>query len=361
MKIYVVGGAIRDVLLGRSPSDVDYVVIGSSVHEMLDQGFQQVGAAFPVFLKNGEEYALARTERKVNVGYTGFETNTTGVTLEEDLYRRDLTINSMAVALEDWESFKDTRCTKLVIDPHGGLQDIQLRVLRHTSEAFQEDPIRVLRTARFAARYGYTVHPATLALMSDVVPEMDSVPAERVWLEIERGLSEDQPHLMFHVLHMVGATETNSLYPYRHAHRKVIPKTTLPVRFASIADNFVEYRAYRIPNDCSELSVAWNAHRTQLVNYTDLSAQDRLDLLQLLRIPSKSFFRDLLLELVTHHTTDWHGHAVKTLLLQDLATIATVDAAGIAAVITSACGNNPLAIKHAIYKARLSALINKQI
>ena len=146
MKIYMVGGCVRDMILGREPEDIDYVVVGSTPEEMLEKGYTQVGATFPVFLKCSEEYALARTERKTGVGYQGFETkHDPTVTLEEDLRRRDLTINSMAQDIND-----------VITDPYGGRADLEAGILRHTSEAFAEDPVRVLRTARFAACLLYT-------------------------------------------------------------------------------------------------------------------------------------------------------------------------------------------------------------
>lgn len=162
MKTYLVGGACRDILMSVEPKDLDYVVVGSSTKQMLDEGYKQVGKDFPVFLHpdNGDEYALARIEQKCGVGYNSFETIWEGVTLEQDLSRRDLTVNSMAMAGDD----------DLVIDPFNGCQDIYDKVLRHTSEAFSEDPVRVLRIARFLARFGpaWTVAPETYALCQKV-------------------------------------------------------------------------------------------------------------------------------------------------------------------------------------------------
>jgi len=198
MKIYLVGGFVRDELLGRVPKDRDYVVVGSSVDEMLSLGYKQVGADFPVFLKNGEEYALARTERKAGTGYHGFVVNADpSVTLEDDLRRRDLTINSMARDLE----------TGQLIDPFGGTQDLTEGILRHTSEAFAEDPLRVLRVARFAARYGFAVAPETLTLMNDLVVkgEMETLTTERVWLEMEKAFMETEPTRFVSTLWMCDA------------------------------------------------------------------------------------------------------------------------------------------------------------
>ncbi len=202
MKTYLVGGAVRDILLDRPAKDRDYVVVGATAEEMLEQGFEQVGADFPVFLhpKTKEEHALAREERKVAAGYHGFETNfDPSVTLEEDLVRRDLTINAMA--LEEG--------TTTVIDLFGGQKDLKEGVLRHVSEAFAEDPVRVLRVARFRARYNFSVAPETMELMKQLVTsgELDTLVTERVWAEMEKALMEDHPSLFFKTLNECGALE----------------------------------------------------------------------------------------------------------------------------------------------------------
>ena len=202
MKTYLVGGAVRDRLLGRPVGDRDWVVVGSTPEAMRAAGFQPVGQDFPVFLhpQTHEEYALARTERKSGHGYHGFTFHTSPeVTLEEDLARRDLTINAMAEG-PDGE----------VIDPCGGQADLQARVLRHVSPAFAEDPVRILRLARFAARFDdFTVAPETLALMRHMVDtgEVDHLVAERVWQELSRGLMEAHPSRMFEVLRACGALQ----------------------------------------------------------------------------------------------------------------------------------------------------------
>ena len=204
MKIYMVGGAVRDGLLGRAVSDRDWVVVGATPEQMVAQGFLPVGRDFPVFLhpKTREEYALARTERKSGRGYRGFVVQTSPeVTLEEDLARRDLTINSIA-ASADW-----ARSTA-VFDPYNGQKDLQDRVLRHVTDAFREDPVRILRVARFAARFtDFSVAPETLQLMREMVAhgEADHLVAERVWQELSRGLMEEQPSRMFEVLRDCGA------------------------------------------------------------------------------------------------------------------------------------------------------------
>ena len=202
MQIYKVGGAVRDRLLGREVTETDWVVVGASAEDLLAQGYRPVGADFPVFLhpQSGEEYALARTERKSGRGYGGFTFYASPeVTLEEDLIRRDLTVNAMA---ED----ADGR----IIDPYGGRDDLALRLLRHVSPAFAEDPLRVLRVARFAARYaplGFRVAEETLALMAEIATsgELAELTAERVWKEIARALMEPRPEVFLQVLRDCGA------------------------------------------------------------------------------------------------------------------------------------------------------------
>jgi tRNA nucleotidyltransferase (CCA-adding enzyme) len=200
MKTYVVGGAVRDELLGLPVQDHDHVVVGATPEEMIARGYTPVGKDFPVFLhpKTHEEYALARTERKTAPGYKGFVFHAEPeVTLEDDLVRRDLTINAMAKA-EDGT----------IADPFGGRKDIQNKIFRHVSDAFAEDPVRILRVARFAARFtDFTVAPETNALMRQMVNngEVDALVPERVWQELSRGLMEAKPSRMFEVLRECGA------------------------------------------------------------------------------------------------------------------------------------------------------------
>lgn len=204
MEIYLVGGAVRDELLGLTVKDRDWVVTGATPDEMLKQGYKQVGADFPVFLHptTREEYALARTERKNGQGYHGFTVySAPDVTLEDDLKRRDLTINAMARATDG-----------TLVDPFDGQQDIESRQLRHVSDAFAEDPLRILRTARFAARLqplGFSVADDTMALMKDMVQagEINHLVPERVWQEIQRALHENEPGTFFTVLQDCGALE----------------------------------------------------------------------------------------------------------------------------------------------------------
>ncbi len=202
-KIYLVGGAVRDALLGLPVHEHDWVVVGATPEWMVQQGFRPVGKDFPVFLhpETGEEYALARTERKVGRGYHGFTFHAAPeVSLEEDLRRRDLTINAMAQDPDTGEIF----------DPYGGRRDLDRRLLRHVSEAFEEDPLRVLRVARFAAKLaslGFRIADETLALMQRMSAsgELEALTPERVWKEMEKALRTDRPEVFFQVLHRVGA------------------------------------------------------------------------------------------------------------------------------------------------------------
>ena len=200
LQAYEVGGAVRDRMLGIEVHDRDWVVVGATPEQMLRAGFRQVGADFPVFLhpQTNEEYALARTERKSAPGYRGFVVHADpSVTLAQDLSRRDLTINAMAM-----------RDDGTLIDPFGGAADLRAGVLRHVSDAFVEDPVRILRVARFAARYaGFRVAPESLALMRSMVDagEVGALVAERVWQELARGLMEDRPSRMFELLRDCGA------------------------------------------------------------------------------------------------------------------------------------------------------------
>ncbi|NUO88352.1 MAG: multifunctional CCA addition/repair protein [Cupriavidus sp.] len=206
MQVYAVGGAIRDELLGKPSQDRDYVVVGATPAEMEAAGYRPVGKDFPVFLhpRTQEEYALARTERKTAMGYKGFAFYCEpDVTLEDDLVRRDLTINAMARAVD-----ADGNLTGPVIDPHGGQRDLAARLFRHVSDAFAEDPVRILRLARFAARFhDFNVAAETMRLMREMVAagEVDALVPERVWQELARGLMEARPSRMFEVLRECGA------------------------------------------------------------------------------------------------------------------------------------------------------------
>lgn len=198
-KIFCVGGAVRDKLLGLPVQDHDWVVVGSTPEAMVAQGFQPVGKDFPVFLhpQTHEEYALARTERKTARGYHGFAVYAApDVTLEQDLLRRDFTINAIAQDVDG-----------NLVDPYNGIVDLRAGILRHVSAAFSEDPVRILRAARFAARFGFAIAPETLALMRGMVTngEVDALVAERVWQELARGLMEKKPSRFFETLRSCGA------------------------------------------------------------------------------------------------------------------------------------------------------------
>ncbi|SEK69100.1 tRNA nucleotidyltransferase (CCA-adding enzyme) [Colwellia chukchiensis] len=208
LNYFLVGGAVRDALLNRVAVDHDYVVVGASVEEMLSRGFLQVGKDFPVFLhpESKQEYALARTEKKSGQGYSGFACYAApDVTLEQDLLRRDLTINAMARASDG-----------TIIDPYQGQSDLKKRILRHVSPAFVEDPLRVLRVARFAARYheyGFEIAPETLRLMTEISEsgELSTLSGERIWQEMQRSLTEPHPAVFFHTLEQCHAIQ--ALWP----------------------------------------------------------------------------------------------------------------------------------------------------
>jgi tRNA nucleotidyltransferase (CCA-adding enzyme) len=291
MKIYCVGGAVRDELLGLPVKDRDYVVVGATPEEMVKQGFKPVGKDFPVFLHpaSHEEYALARTERKTARGYHGFEFRAApDVTLEQDLARRDLTINAIA-------RDADGR----IIDPFNGAADLKVGVLRHVSPAFAEDPVRILRVARFAARFGFRIAPETMKLMREMARngEADALVAERVWQEIARGLMEAKPSRMFEVLRECGALarvmpELDALWDDAHLAREamrvldaaVAEGATLAARFAALAralDPFaVKSLAGRLkaPADCRELALLAARHGNTLLDAGELDAQSVLDL-----------------------------------------------------------------------------------
>ena len=211
MQVYLVGGAVRDQLLGRPIKDKDFVVVGATVENMLEAGFQQVGADFPVFLHpvSREEYALARTERKQGLGYQGFSVHASpDVTLREDLQRRDLTVNAMAIEVKSLTD--DTPINGKVVDYYGGLDDLNSKTLRHVSSAFSEDPLRVLRTARFYGRYydlGFSIADETLLLMRQLVNsgELAHLSSERIWQESSRAMMQVSPQVYWQQLFEIGA------------------------------------------------------------------------------------------------------------------------------------------------------------
>lgn len=263
MQTYLVGGSIRDALLGQAGSDRDWVVVGATPEQMVAQGFLPVGRDFPVFLhpQTREEYALARTERKSAPGYRGFTIHAApDVTLEQDLARRDLTINAIALAssrLDPAGPLAPKRAD--LVDPFHGQRDLQLKLLRHVTDAFREDPVRILRVARFAARFtDFHVAPETMTLMREMVAagEVDALVPERVWQELSRGLMEARPSRMFELLRECGALavllpEVDRLWgvPQPEAHHPEVDtglhlmlvldmsarlQTPLPVRFACL-------------------------------------------------------------------------------------------------------------------------------
>jgi tRNA nucleotidyltransferase (CCA-adding enzyme) len=277
VKTFVVGGAVRDELLGLPVKDRDHVVVGATPEEMQAKGFKPVGKDFPVFLhpETHEEYALARTERKSGRGYKGFTVLASPeVTLEEDLKRRDLTINAIAKA-EDGS----------LIDPFGGEKDLKSGVLRHVSEAFAEDPVRILRVARFAARFGFKVAPETMRLMRQMVAdgEADYLVPERVWQEFGKGLMEERPQLMFEALEACGLRER--LLPELETQPEALAGP-LEARFAllcwALAEDEVETlcRRLRVPNEVRELALLVSRNRESLEAAATAKAAELLELLK---------------------------------------------------------------------------------
>jgi len=360
MKIYTVGGAVRDQLLGLPVKDHDHVVVGATPDEMLKRGFRPVGKDFPVFLhpKTQEEYALARTERKTAPGYRGFVFHTApDVTLEEDLVRRDLTIN--AIAQDEHGA---------LTDPFGGVADIENRVFRHVSDAFAEDPVRILRLARFAARFGdFTIAPETLALMRTMVAdgEVDALVAERVWQELARGLMEAQPSRMLAVLHDCGALVRllpelpfdDALLPLLDA-AGALP-LALEERFAvlmlgvGVAQIGQLSQRLRVPNECRELAVMAAREQQQFDTALSLSAEQLVGLCERcdgLRKPQR--FEQLLAVLTCARTGQAGDFAPAMRLRLALAAVRSVDAGALA----QACASDPKSIPALIHAARVAAV-----
>ena len=290
MKVYAVGGSVRDELLGLPVADRDWVVVGATPAEMQQRGFRAVGSDFPVFLhpETHEEYALARTERKTAPGYKGFTFHASPeVSLEDDLRRRDLTINAIARG-EDGA----------LVDPYGGAEDLRRGILRHVGEAFVEDPVRILRVSRFAARFGFAVAEETLELMRRMVRsgEADHLVPERVWQEIARGLQEPRPARMIEVLRECGALsrvlpEVEALAAQDGAHHlparlQASTAFALPVRFAcltvGLAPEAVTKLCERInaPGECRDLAVLAARERAATEGSGALGAEALLGLLE---------------------------------------------------------------------------------
>jgi len=322
MEIYLVGGAVRDRLLGRTVQDRDYVVVGATPEAMTARGYRMVGSDFPVFLhpETREEYALARTERKSGRGYKGFTVYAgPEVTLEDDLKRRDLTINAMA---ED----PDGR----LIDPFGGAADLRAGILRHVSPAFVEDPLRVLRVARFAARFGFTVAPETLRLMGEIVAqgEMEQLVAERVWGEIERALGEPQPRRLIEVLRECGALarilpEIDALYgvPQRPEYHPEIDSgvhTLLVLDHAALLTPDARVRFAALTHDLGKGTTPlaeWPRH----AGHEERGAETVRRLCARLKAPNE--FRDLAVLVARYH-----GHCHRVSELRDATVLETLEA-----------------------------------
>jgi len=288
MEIYLVGGAVRDELLGLPVLERDWVVVGATVQEMIDLGYLPVGKNFPVFLhpKTHEEYALARTERKISKGYTGFTFYTdVSVTLEDDLRRRDLTINAIA-----------KKTNGELIDPYNGCSDLKNKILRHVSEAFAEDPVRILRVARFASRFSdFQIHPETLELMRLMVKagEVDALVPERVWQELQRTLELSAPQRFFEILQKCDALPI--IFPEIYEHFKSaivmlqsvvkISKKSI-IRFAALTKSLSmdAIKALcsrdRIPKVYRELALLVVKYQSDFNNILNLDADGLLNLLE---------------------------------------------------------------------------------
>ncbi len=305
MQVYLVGGAVRDRLLGRPVKERDWVVVGASPQQLEKQGFVPVGREFPVFLhpETHEEYALARLERKVAPGYRGFTTQfSPDVTLEEDLRRRDLTINAMA----------ETPSGEIV-DPYGGRRDLEARLLRHVSASFIEDPVRVLRVARFAARYaplGFRVAQETVALMRSMTEsgELTALVPERVWQETERALGEPRPEVFFETLRECGALrvifpELDALYgvpqpPRWHPEIDTGVHVMLALRYSAAAGAAATVRFAVLTHDLGKASTAperWPSHR----GHEEAGVPLIEGLCTRLKVPNG--FRDLAVMTARHH------------------------------------------------------------
>ncbi len=358
MKLYVVGGSIRDILLGKAPKDLDYVVVGSNHDEMISLGFTRVGSGFPVYLHpdTSDEYALARTERKVGVGYNGFECNTEYVSLYDDLSRRDLTINSLAVPVEHFQEFCDTKDTNVIIDYFGGITDLRNGLLQHINKDFGLDPIRVLRTARFAARYGFTVSVNTLMLMNLIASELNHVPTERIWAEMFKGLNEHYADKMFDVLNVAWVFNVDIMRPYKQVDygsmvnnrdADVITKFCM----AAIGFNKDDYHNMSIPNDFALISHAYNERKHDLQNYSKKTASERLDILTKLRAFNNNDMVESVLKVFVK-CSPTYGQFIADMVWHDIEQVRTVDAAEISKQFKT--GEE---IKRAIYSARLSKLI----
>ncbi|NHZ93389.1 multifunctional CCA addition/repair protein [Massilia sp. CCM 8733] len=403
MKTYIVGGAVRDGLLGLPVQDRDWIVVGATPEDMLAAGFRPVGKDFPVFLhpRTQEEYALARTERKTAPGYRGFVFHTSpDVTLEEDLVRRDLTINAIARADDG-----------TITDPFGGQRDLEAKIFRHVSDAFAEDPVRILRLARFAARFpDFTVAPETLALMRSMVAagEVDALVAERVWQEVARGLMEQTPSRMLAVLRECGALgrimpELDALWgvpqpPLHHpeidtgAHMMLVIDYAaergfdLPVRFAALMhdlgkgatppEHWPRHHGHeqlglalidavcarlKVPGECRDLAVMTAREHGNISRARELRANTVVTLFErcdAFRKPAR-FGQMLLAAECDFRGRGGAGDDFRTRpYAQGPYLLAALDAARAvnAGEVALRCGENKQQIAHAVHSARVSAV-----
>lgn len=363
MKVYVVGGAIRDQLLGLPVKDIDYVVVGSSPEEMLKKGFKPVGQDFPVFLhpNTNQEYALARTERKVAPGYKGFTFHANpDVTLEQDLERRDLTVNAMAQEVSE-----DGKVIGPIIDPYGGLRDIEQKVLRHIGPAFSEDPVRLLRVARFSARFpSCTVAPETITLLQGMglSGELKALVKERVWQEFSKGFMSMQPSKMFCILEACQVFE--QFFPaellgdasvFKNLDAAAQQNLNLSQRCAVLlahlkAELIKDWATqWGIPAECKDYAVL-AGDLTQTLKGSRLSSIDVLDLLDRVDVWRKpDRFTDLIavIKLLGYQTDQLSASYVAA---------RQIDVGQIATAVTSSGAKSGDLIKAAIRSARLSAL-----
>jgi tRNA nucleotidyltransferase (CCA-adding enzyme) len=405
VKTYLVGGSVRDELLGLPVKDHDYVVVGASPEEMERLGYRPVGKDFPVFLhpQTHEQYALARTERKISRGYKGFEVFASPqVTLQEDLARRDLTINSIA---------KDEAGN--IIDPFNGVADLEAGILRHVSPAFSEDPVRILRAARFAARFSFRIAPETLALMSEMVHngEVDALVPERVWQELARGLMEENPSRMFYVLRECGALarilpEVDVLFGVpqpAHAHPEIDTglhimlaidhaaekNYSLPVRFATLTHDLgkgttppeewprhIGHEArsidltrnlcerVRIPKDVRDLALLVARYHGNVHRAEELKPSTLADILQAVDVYRKP---ERFEEFLQACACDFHGrpgYAVKPYVQAErfqraYAAAKSIDAGAIAGELSQSLADPtklPLAINTKVREARIARI-----
>ncbi|MEM4261230.1 MAG: hypothetical protein QXG00_08350 [Candidatus Woesearchaeota archaeon] len=316
MKIYMVGGAVRDQILGLEPKDRDWVIVGANdqdIKYLETQGYLLVGKDFPVYLhpQTKEEYALARKECKIGSGYNGFSWFTQGVSLEEDLSRRDLTINAMAY----------DPINKIVIDPFGGQQDLKDKILRHVSPAFSEDPLRVLRVARFAARYGFNIDPNTMSLMSYIVKsgELDHLTAERVWKEFEKLFAEEHVVWGLEILNQCGALQRLFNIEFLNTDKHILNKaiavnapiaSLCAIFFSGCNLNSLE-KKIRFPSSVMKTVKLYRDYSDLIISFDKLSSLEKIMVLKnigglkqsmefkylLIACSIVSFFRDWMIDI----------------------------------------------------------------